>query len=265
MFAFAKYHGAGNDFILIDDRNKVFPVSRSDWIAKLCHRRFGIGADGLILLQLSESGADYAMRIFNSDGKETKMCGNGLRCLAHFIRRMGDSRSILHIEVGSLMTICSFDGDNVKTHIGSYRWIEKGVQIGPYKVYAVHTGVPHAVVFDDFKSDFIEIARFIRFHPYFQPEGINVNFARLENGKVRTRTYERGVEDETLACGTGAAAVAIVASELHNLKEVSIFPASEEELYIKIDKDTVTVTGPATFVFGGVLDDYRDSKRDQES
>lgn len=264
MLSFAKYHGAGNDFILIDDRNKTFPVDDTVWIAKLCQHRFGIGADGLILLHPSEK-ADYAMRIFNCDGKEAEMCGNGLRCLAHFIRRLGDPRLMLRIEAGPQMTFCSFDGENVTVDMGGYRWIEKGIRIGPYMVYAVNTGVPHAVIFGDSGDDFVAIARTIRNHPYFQPEGVNVNFARLENGKVRTRTYERGVEDETLACGTGAAAVAVVASMLHDLKEVSVFPASEEELHIKLDQDKVTVTGPATFVFGGVLDDHRNSKRDQRS
>lgn len=264
MLPFAKYHGAGNDFILIDDRNKTFPVQDNRWIAKLCQHRFGIGADGLILLQLSEA-ADYTMRIFNCDGNEVEMCGNGLRCLAHFIRRLGDPRSTLRIEAGPYLTTCSFDGENVTVDMGGYRWIEKKIQVGPYAVHAINTGVPHAVVFDTPQGDFIEAARLIRHHPYFQPEGVNVNFARLENGKVRTRTYERGVEDETLACGTGAAAVAVVASELYGFKEVSIFPASEEELHIKIDRDTVTVTGPATFVFGGVLDDHRNTQRDQRS
>ena len=250
---FAKYHGAGNDFILIDDRKEAFPVDASAFIAKLCEHRLGVGADGLILLQPSER-ADFRMRIFNCDGKEAEMCGNGLRCLAHFIRKLGDKRPIFRIETRGQITTCSFEGENVSVDMGSYRWIESGIRIGSYTVYAVHTGVPHAVVFGDAGEDFVSIARAIRSHSRFQPEGVNVNFATIENGKIRTRTYERGIEDETLACGTGAAAVAVVASKLHALHEITILPASEEELYIKLDQNKVTVTGPAVFVFEGKLE-----------
>lgn len=249
---FAKYHGAGNDFILIDDRKEMFPIDDSAFIARLCEHRLGIGADGLILLQLSEK-VDFRMRIFNCDGKEAEMCGNGLRCLTHFIRKLGDQRSIFRIEAGGQMTTCSIEGEKVSVDMGSYRWIESGIQIGSYTVYAVHTGVPHAVVFGDAGEDFVSIARAIRSHSRFQPEGVNVNFATIENGKIRTRTYERGVEDETLACGTGAAAVAVVAAKLHALDDITILPASEEALHIKLDQDTITVTGPAVFVFEGKI------------
>jgi diaminopimelate epimerase len=250
--SFAKYHGAGNDFILIDDRGETFPVEDAPLIARLCQHRTGIGADGLILLQLSKK-ADFRMRIFNCDGREADMCGNGVRCLADFIRRLGVPKEELTIETGAQITRCHFVGDKVCVAMGAFRWIDREVQIGPYKVYAVDTGVPHAVIFGEAEGDFNTEARAIRSHPQFQPHGVNVNFARLENGKIRTRTYERGVEDETLACGTGAAAVGVVAQELHGLASVAILPASEEEMHVEIEEGKVTMTGPATFVFKGEI------------
>lgn len=253
MLPFAKYHGAGNDFILVDDRTQTFPIHESPLIEKLCQHRLGIGADGLILLQPSKK-ADFRMRIFNCDGKEADMCGNGVRCLTDFIRQLGDQRKQFSIETGAQVTHCSFQGNMVCVDMGGFRWIEKGMQLGPYKVYAVDTGVPHVVIFGEVEGDFITLARTIRYHSHFAPHGANVNFARFENGKIRTRTYERGVEDETLACGTGAAAVGVVAAELYSLASVGILPASEEELLVQVQHDKVTLIGPATCVFTGETD-----------
>lgn len=260
MTPFAKYHGAGNDFIIIDDRRLTFSIEPA-LIQKLCSRRLGIGADGLLLLQPSEIG-DFRMRIFNADGGEPAMCGNGIRCMAHFIHQLGETRPGYDIDVYGKLYRCTIEGNFVSVDMGNISWIHKEYPFEEHVLCTLDTGVPHAVVFvSDLASvDVRNCGRAIRTH--FQPDGVNVNFAMRTHEKIHVRTYERGVEDETLACGTGAVAVAAAAKEMFKLSSrVIIMPASQEELVVEIINGQARMSGPVTFVFGGVYD-HRHSQRD---
>ncbi|MBK9984406.1 MAG: diaminopimelate epimerase [Saprospiraceae bacterium] len=207
---FVKYHGAGNDFILIDDREGQWGDRMNEtWIAHVCHRRFGIGADGLILLQKSNEGADFFMKYYNSDGRQSTFCGNGGRCIVSFAAQLG-------IHHGN----CKFLGTD-GWHTGSMD--EMGLvnlsmtEVHEIKTlnslsYSLYTGSPHYVTFvDDVENiDVQKEGRAIRNSSLFEKEGINVNFAQIISpSEIRIRTYERGVEDETMACGTGVVASAI--------------------------------------------------------
>ncbi|MFZ1677902.1 MAG: diaminopimelate epimerase, partial [Saprospiraceae bacterium] len=207
---FTKYHGAGNDFILIDDRDGQWGDKMNEsWIAQVCHRRFGIGADGLILLQKSNDGADFFMKYYNSDGRQSTFCGNGGRCIVSFAAQLG-------IHPGN----CKFLGTD-GWHTGSIN--EKGIvylsmtdvneiTILNSHTYTLYTGSPHYVTFvDEVESiDVQKEGKAIRNSSLFEKEGINVNFAQIIGPtEIRIRTYERGVEDETMACGTGVVASAI--------------------------------------------------------
>jgi diaminopimelate epimerase len=255
QFSFTKYHGAGNDFIVMDDERQRFPVSDRDYIAHLCDRRLGIGADGLVLLQLSEK-ADFRMRIFNADGKEAAQCGNGLRCLVDFIRLKGHASENLTIETEARIVSCSWKNHQITVDLGPFEWLLQDFPVDSFLLQLIHTGVPHIVAFVDSLNigDFKSTASKLRHHAALSPEGANVNFAQLKEGKIYVRTYERGVEDETLACGTGAAAVAVAALKKYSLQDpVCIVPASREELYVDAATPTVRLRGSATFVFHGSI------------
>jgi len=252
---FAKYHGAGNDFVIIDDRKLKFPIQDQKFIQHLCEHRLGVGADGVILLQTSEK-ADFRMRIFNADGKEAAQCGNGLRCLVDFIRQMGHPSQHLTIETQERIVQCSWEGDQITVDLGAYIWAHDNFPIGSFSLQLVHTGVPHAVAFvkDVAMPDFQSVASKLRFHEAFAPQGANVNFAQMKGGKIYTRTYERGVEEETLSCGTGAAAVAVAAMKKYKLQNpICIVPASQEEIFVEVSFHTVKLRGRATFVFHGSI------------
>ena len=211
--SFVKYEGIGNDFILIDDREERF-IFDPLYIQQLCHRKFGIGADGLILLQ---NGADYRMRIFNCDGKEAECCGNGLRCLVHFIRELGLARERVKIEVQGRAYDAKWVGGEPAVDMGAVKEIRLHLETEEGVVHFGDSGVPHVVQFvDDVERvDLMRVGRFLRNHRLFVPKGANVNVARKEGRGIWARTYERGVEGETLACGTGAAAIAAIARELY--------------------------------------------------
>lgn len=255
QFPFAKYHGAGNDFIVIDNEKIRFPDTDRDYIAHLCHRRLGVGADGVVLLQPSEK-ADFRMRIFNADGKEAAQCGNGLRCLIDFIRQKGHLSENLTIETQARIVPCSWKNNQITIDLGPSQWLLQDFPVDSLSLQLIHTGVPHIVAFVDSLDipDFKNTASKLRHHAAFSPEGTNVNFAQLKDGKVYMRTYERGVEDETLACGTGAAAVAVAAQKKYSLQDpVCIVPASREELFVHATTPTVRLRGSATFVFHGSI------------
>lgn len=252
---FSKYQGTGNDFILVDDRRLQFPVEKREWIVDLCHRRLGIGADGILLLQTSDA-ADFRMRIFNSDGTEAAMCGNGVRCLTHFLRHnleiKGDRFTI---ETKAGIIPCHFEGEKIAVHMGKPKIIHWDLSVHGSLLHLIDTGVPHAVIFkDEFPASILDEARKIRFHPYFHPEGVNVNFAQLtQDGNVRFCTYERGVEAETFSCGTGAAATALVAAHLYKLANpVTLITAAKQILEVDVGTEVV-LKGTATHVFDGFL------------
>ncbi len=251
MIPFAKYHAAGNDFIVIDDIKEKFPIEK---VADLCHRRLAIGADGVILLQPSEK-ADFRMRIFNADGKEAHQCGNGLRCLVDFIRQSRFATSPLTLETSDRIIECCWEDDLIRVNLGRYTW-ESDIDISPFLFHRIDTGVPHAVAFVENieMADFPSLAPPLRSHPEFGMEGSNINIAELKNGKIYTRTFERGVAEETYACGTGAAAVAIAAQKKYQLPNpIQIIPLSREELRVEVNDENVHLIGKATFVFFGTI------------
>lgn len=207
MISFYKYQGTGNDFIMVDDRQMKFPSTHVDFIHRLCTRRFGVGADGLILLQNAE-GYDFGMTYFNADGRPGSMCGNGGRCIAAFARDLG-------IGNGSHLKFLAVDGaheailhpNEIELHM------QDVPHITPHAVsFILDTGSPHYVIFqpDVMKFNILKLAQAIRYGHEFEKEGINVNFVE-ETGfnSLIVRTYERGVEDETFSCGTGVVASAM--------------------------------------------------------
>jgi diaminopimelate epimerase len=204
---FSKYHGAGNDFIIIDKRELDFSPS-PELVAKLCHRQFGIGADGLMLLE-SAKEVDFKMRYFNSDGNEATMCGNGGRCIAMFAKEIGI--------INDKTVFVGIDGEHIAEISGSTVRL-KMIDVNEISIeddnYIINTGSLHLVQFVS-EVDHIDVnyqGRLIRNSYGKQPEGINANFANFTADGIKIRTYERGVEAETLACGTGAVATSIAAN-----------------------------------------------------
>lgn len=251
---FYKYQGTGNDFIMIDNRSQTFPKTNVKLIHKLCDRRFGIGADGLILLENSENH-DFKMVYFNADGNEGSMCGNGGRCIVAFAKHL----SIINEET----TFDAVDGlhfASIKNNIVRLKMIDiNSVDVFENHIF-LNTGSPHHVSFKNDVSliDVKELGAKIRYGaPYFE-EGSNINFAeKLSENSFKVRTYERGVEDETLACGTGVTAVAIAANVAKITNENSInLEVLGGHLEVSFNKEgntfkDVFLKGPAELVFEG--------------
>jgi diaminopimelate epimerase len=216
---FMKMSGSGNDFILIDHREPFLKEDRlKDFVQKVCRRRVSVGADGLILIERSKK-ADFKWRFYNADGSEPEMCGNGGRCAARFAFLKGIAGPSLKFEALAGILSAQVDGNRVKLEMTKpfgLKFDEILLVNGEKEVFSfINTGVPHAVLFkeDIEKVDIVKIGRAIRRHSHFAPAGTNVNFVRVEKGaSLSVRTYERGVEDETLACGTGVVASALIAA-----------------------------------------------------
>jgi len=268
MFSFSKYAGCGNDFVLFDNRAGRFPSHSPQVIASLCHRQRGIGADGVILLENSAK-ADCRMRIFNADGSEAEMCGNGIRCLMKFLHELGAASSKCTIETMERTLQVELKGDLVSVSMGSpssMRW-NFPIQVGSdtFDMNFLNTGVPHAIMFMK-QIDSFDMALWgprVRSHPMFLPHGTNFNIATPPaDGEVAIRTYERGVEGETLACGTGATAAALAAARVYDAPSpVRVRTASNETLEIGFQRDgdqfsQVTLTGPANRIYTGEVDIY---------
>jgi diaminopimelate epimerase len=259
--SFFKYQGSGNDFILIDDRSCFFPIQDEKMIRFLCSRNFGVGADGLILLQESTI-AQFRMRIFNSDGLEADFCGNGLRCLILYLKDLGYQQDSFLIETQQTIIPCSIQGNKTTAELPHPKVLHWGVKVGDHEAYVVNTGVPHAVAFvEDLEEVPVSVlAPPIRFHPRFGPEGVNVNFVKVgADGTLRMRTYERGIEGETLSCGSGAAAAALVASQKENLPlPIRVMTKSGDTLEFSIKElpegKKIEMQGSACFVFEGRIE-----------
>lgn len=265
---FSKMHGAGNDFIVADNRSGDCPRS-PDFIRQICDRHRGIGADGLILLSRSEdNNSHFHMDFFNNDGSNAKMCGNGLRCAALFCYLKFRSGNHLLISTGvGPLDAWIINSNTVKIKIPVIRQFKK-IKLGDDTVYWGNTGVPHVVRFvpDIRKINVVREGRKIRFHKKFAPEGTNVNFISIPAGisaPIAIRTYERGVENETSACGTGIAATALCLKRFfkklppfefttvnHDILTVE-FP--DKNNMVKV-ADNVELTGPAIEVFSGTLE-----------
>jgi diaminopimelate epimerase len=222
--AFAKMSGSGNDFILIDNRARVVDEGElSRFITGICRRRTSVGADGVILIEASDA-ADFRWRFFNADGSPAAMCGNGARCAARFAFTHGIAGADMRFETEAGVIQACVDASRVRVKLTDPHSLRPAVRLdlvsGPHQVSSIDTGVPHVVVMasDLENTDVQGLGREIRLHPEFAPAGTNANFISPDSdGGIAIRTYERGVEDETLACGTGSVAGALVAALTLNL------------------------------------------------
>lgn len=261
---FRKMHGAGNDFILIDDRDESFPCGR-ERIARLADRKRGIGADGLILLRSSRR-ADFRMVFFNPDGREAEMCGNGARCAVRLAHELGLGGARISLETGAGELSAEVIGEDVRLAMTApVDWRlgrELAVNGRSLRYGFVNTGVPHAVLdAAQFGPDEDALARYgadVRRHPDFAPKGTNVNFAAATGpDSLFVRTYERGVEAETQACGTGVVASALVMARAGLVRApVRVRSAGGDVLTVDFAVSAegvrdVTLLGPAVHVFSG--------------
>lgn len=253
---FSKYHGTGNDFVLIDQRSEQY-LNGEDQAAieKICQRHFGVGADGLILLQ-NHAEADFEMIYFNADGRESSMCGNGGRCIVAFAHHLGlFERNCTFVAIDGYHDAI-YEQGQIELSMQAVQGIQ---QFEDY--FFLNTGSPHYVSFpNDFDSvNIIKKGRSIRYSKAFQPNGTNVNFVRpIENG-IEVATYERGVEDETLSCGTGVTAAALsYATTLPHVVESVAVSTKGGMLTVKFKQsengfDNIWLCGSAIKVFEGVI------------
>jgi diaminopimelate epimerase len=248
---FVKASGAGNDFVLIDNSGGTLRADQQTLAVALCSRPFGIGADGLLVLEKSRR-ADFQMRYYNADGSYGGMCGNGGRCIAMFAFRRGLVSDAMRFDALDHIYSAQVTGEKVllkmkpPVDFRSNIRLEAGGQsfVGQF----VDTGSPHVVIkVDDLELiDVVGIGRAIRYHREFQPAGTNVNFLRIVEGggAIQIRTYERGVENETHACGTGAVASAVVANLTEGIRQpVRVRVRSGEELLVHLESSTEKITG----------------------
>jgi len=238
---FFKMSGSGNDFIVIDNRQPRIPEDGLlEFVHRVCRRRISVGADGLILIE-SSPRADFKWRFFNSDGSSADLCGNGARCAARFawLNHIAESRMTFETEAGMIQA--QVDRGRVRISMPEPKDLRMDIALEvagkSFAMDSIHTGVPHAVILTDDtdRLDVVGLGRQIRFHPVFAPAGTNVNFVRLlpDGQHIAVRTYERGVEDETLACGTGSVASALVVASRYNWSSpVRVLTRSGEELCV---------------------------------
>jgi len=267
LVEFTKMNGAGNDFVLLDGRARQWKLE-SGQIARICDRHAGVGADGLIVLRPGAAGrADWAWDFYNSDGGNAEMCGNGARCFARFVQRLTGAARDITFETRAGIITASFQGERVTVSLTPPRDLRLNQTVslrgGKITLHSVDTGVPHAVVYvpDADRAMVQTLGAEIRGHAHFAPRGTNVNFVQLGGaGAIRVRTYERGVEGETLACGTGVTAAALISAELHQFTSpVRVRVQGGDWLEVGFEKKdgqfaNVRLTGPADFVFEGKIE-----------
>lgn len=250
--AFNKYHGAGNDFIIIDNRSLFFDKKDSSLISSICNRQIGIGADGLILLE-NDKETDFKMVYYNADGNESTMCGNGGRCLVAYANNLGiiqGETSFIAIDGIHKATIDK--NKNVNLQMKDVDFIERLTDD-----FVLDTGSPHYVkIVNEYTDNFVNEARAIRNSTRFIKEGINVNFIKVQAENLEIRTFERGVENETLACGTGCVAAALsVMNRNEKINSVNL-KAIGGQLKVTASRtkegfNNVWLFGPTAFVFNG--------------
>ena len=254
---FSKYHGAGNDFIIIDNRNNNIVLANSE-VKYLCNRHLGIGADGLMLLN-TDNEYDFRMVYYNSDGNESTMCGNGGRCITAFASKLGiikENASFIAIDGMHTAEIIE-DQDEIK--IVKLKMSDVSTIIKKDNYFLLNTGSPHYVEFveDAINIDVQKKGREIRYNNLFAPNGLNVNFVEIHEDYLFVRTYERGVEDETLSCGTGVTASALAYSFQKDIQIVTI-ETKGGKLSVSFEKENdsyknIHLQGPATFVYEGKI------------
>ena len=255
---FHKYQGTGNDFILLDNRGHEYDGLTETQVAFICNRHFGIGADGLMLLNLKE-GFDFEMKYYNADGAEGSLCGNGGRCIVRFANTMGIHKNNYHFIASDGEHQAEIDLDGVvRLKMNDV----SAVEIHP-NYYVLNTGSPHYIkpTRDVMKMDVKTAGRLIRYSKEYEEQGINVNFVEtLDDDTIYVRTYERGVEDETLSCGTGITASALVYAHNDNgfnRVEVKTLGGSLNVEFDKMDDEhfeNIWLNGPANFVFKGEIE-----------
>jgi diaminopimelate epimerase len=257
---FFKFHGALNDFVVLDGRDRRLTFINADQVKRLCDRRAGVGADGVIVLKKDDQG--LRMVYYNSDGFEGSMCGNGGRCFAAFARMLELTKEevVFRAYDGEHRAqILNFENDRywVALEMGDVETLE--IKDG---CYVLNTGSPHFVRFSESVKDLdvVSLGRSIRNAPPYSKEGINVNFAAIAHPGINIRTYERGVEAETMACGTGSVAVAIAAYEaglVSDSKNIQVHTlgGTLEISFTKVEGryTNIVLTGPATMVFQGTI------------
>lgn len=260
-------NGAGNDFIVFDNRAGKISLTREQ-VVRLCDRHRGIGADGVLILVPCRSGkADWAWDFYNSDGSTGEMCGNGARCFARFVQKAVGLKGDFTFETEAGVITASFEGERVTVNLTRPKDLRLNERVslssGVETIHSLNTGVPHAVLYvpDADQAMVHSLGPEIRRHPHFGPRGTNVNFVQvLGPNHIRVRTFERGVEGETLACGTGVSAAAMISARVHRFTSpVQVQVKGGDTLAVSF-KDTgagfeeVRLSGPADFVFEGRIE-----------
>jgi len=281
---FMKLSGAGNDFIVVDNRERVIhPRKRAAFVVGICRRHLSVGADGLIFIEKSRA-YDFRWRFYNNDGGEADFCGNGARCVARFAYLKKIAPKAMRFEGKAGVIAAEVDGAQVTVHVPEPTGVRLGIRLAVPSYFrrrqdgatssslsyegtmmeghAINTGVPHFVYFvqDTSTAEVIGVGRLIRRHETFKPAGTNVNFAQVvDRQTIKIRTYERGVEDETLACGSGAIASALMAALVHKMESpITVMPISRMPLLVSFTQrgeqfTNLTLTGEARALYEGHL------------
>lgn len=279
MLRFTKMNGAGNDFVMIDNRAGRVRLT-PEQIVRICDRHRGVGADGILLLEPATNRADFRMRYYNRDGGEAEMCGNGARCFARFANMIANAKEKFSFETPAGVIGAELRGNLITLQMSPPSDLRLGMPIQvegeETRVHYINSGVPHVVV-PVSRADMVHVRErgaAIRYHKMFSPRGANVNFIEKRGPKqIAIRTYERGVEDETLACGTGVVASALIFAATENVDgPIGVLVRGGDELQVDFDKAdspsvaaatsgaagnqfrNVTLTGPAEFVFEGEIE-----------
>jgi diaminopimelate epimerase len=266
MLRFTKMNGAGNDFVMIDNRAGDVRL-QPEQIVRICDRHRGVGADGILLLEKGSNGADFRMRYYNRDGGEAEMCGNGARCFARFAKKVAGAPERISFQTPAGLIGARLHGDLVTLNMSDPTDLRLNLLLQidgeDAVVHYINSGVPHVVV-PVARLDVVHVftqGAAIRRHKKFSPQGANVNFIEKRGAqKILVRTYERGVEDETLACGTGVVASALIFAVTEKVDgPVSVTVRSGSELSVDFKRAgnqfrNVTLTGPAEFAFEGTIE-----------
>jgi diaminopimelate epimerase len=265
MLRFTKMNGAGNDFVMIDNRAGDLQLA-AEQISKICDRHRGVGADGVLVLERPTNGADFRMRYYNADGGEAEMCGNGARCFARYASHVAGPVEQLSFETPAGVIGADLQGELVCLQMSEPKDLRLNVKIPlsdrTLDGHFLNSGVPHVVipVEDLEKVDVRGVGSAVRHHELFAPQGANANFLKRRGDRqIAIRTYERGVENETLACGTGVVASALIFAATEGVGgPIGVLVRGGNELKVGFEKSgaefkNVTLTGPAEFVFEGTI------------
>ena len=267
---FTKMSGSGNDFIIIDNRVPVMDENKKvDFVKRVCDRKMSVGADGVIFVENSDK-ADIKWDFYNDDGSSAEMCGNGGRCVARYAVEKGMASAELTLETVAGIIGAKADGANVRIKMTAPENLRKDIAVDlngdHYQIDSLNTGVPHAIIYSDNveENNVKAVGNGVRFHDAFAPSGTNVNFVeKVGDHALKVRTYERGVEDETLACGTGCVASALLSS-YKNLVQPPVEVETRGGEILKIDFESangaevtdVYLEGLTRISFEGTLKEY---------